>query len=368
MTRPTFDDKKASRPTISPGEIREILPAFGLQGASSVRSFEPGAASAAMALIEHGENIYLLKRRPRASGWVDHDLIVNEHDVQARLAADGVPVALPAARVAGGLPTVHSTSGFVYELFAHIEGSPAHPTERHARTAGETLGRIHASRAVSVALRDARSGAHLPEGVGLDEVFERGPLDHPALARTIESLEHDFTASLRACEDREPPRLALLHGDYHPANLLWSGDRLASVIDFEATGRGDPAGELASGALFFALDTRADSPDAWPEAPDTPRLAAFLRGYAGCDDAPGVGTGIVPDDLPWLMIQQLVWQTLPRLYGGRGFGAHLAADVVPFVARTCAWIRDHADGLALVIADELAAGPDDRPSDGSRPA
>lgn len=351
----------APRPTLSPGEIREVLPAFGLGDASSVRSFEPGAASAAMAFIEHGEDRFLLKRRPKVSGWVDQDLIENEHDVQARLAADGVPVALPAARVAAGLPTVHATRDSVYELLSYIDGAPEHPTERHALIAGETLGRIHTSRAVSVARRDARSGAGLPGGVDLGEVFERGPVDHPSLARTIESLHCDYTASLRECEGREPHRVALLHGDYHPANLLWSGNRLAAVIDFEGTGRGDPAEELASGAIFFALDTRAESPDAWPESPDTPRLTAFLRGYASRANEPGLDAGIRPSEQPRLMIQQMVWQTLPRLYSGRGFGRHRAADVVPFVARTCAWIRDHADGLALVIADELAAGHSDGP-------
>jgi Ser/Thr protein kinase RdoA (MazF antagonist) len=350
MTEPA----NAARPTLSPAEIREVLRAFGLGAASSVRSFEPGASAAPMALIEHGSDRFLLKRRRIVEKTVDAVLVENEHAIQRRLAREGVPVAIPHDT---DRPTVHATGDFVYELLRFIDGTPAHPTERQASIAGETLGRIHATRAVSIARRRSSWGAGLPEGVHPNEVFERGPIDHPVLERVLGSLHDDFLASLDSREARAPHRVVLVHGDYHPANLLWTRERLDAVIDFEGVGSGDPAEELASGALFFALDTRASTPSAWAEAPDTPRLAAFVRGYASCAGAPGVRTGISPNEQPWLMIQHLVWQTLPRLYSDRGFGRHRAEDVVPFVAGTAAWIREHADGLALVIADELAAGP-----------
>ncbi|MEO0565706.1 MAG: aminoglycoside phosphotransferase family protein, partial [Chloroflexota bacterium] len=38
----------------------------------------------------------------------------------------------------------------------------------------------------------------------------------------------------------------LLHGDYWPGNLLWEGDRLSAVIDWEDTGVGDPLFDMAN--------------------------------------------------------------------------------------------------------------------------
>lgn len=42
---------------------------------------------------------------------------------------------------------------------------------------------------------------------------------------------------------------ALLHCDYWPGNILWQGDQLAAVIDFEDTAIGDPLNELANSRL-----------------------------------------------------------------------------------------------------------------------
>jgi aminoglycoside phosphotransferase (APT) family kinase protein len=37
----------------------------------------------------------------------------------------------------------------------------------------------------------------------------------------------------------------LLHGDFWPGNLLWRGDRLVGVIDWEDAARGDPLADVA---------------------------------------------------------------------------------------------------------------------------
>ena len=41
----------------------------------------------------------------------------------------------------------------------------------------------------------------------------------------------------------------LLHGDYWPGNILWQGDRLVGVIDWEDARVGDPLFDLANGRL-----------------------------------------------------------------------------------------------------------------------
>ena len=44
-------------------------------------------------------------------------------------------------------------------------------------------------------------------------------------------------------------RLALLHGDYWPGNILWQAGRLAAVIDWEDAALGDPLADLAISRL-----------------------------------------------------------------------------------------------------------------------
>ena len=42
---------------------------------------------------------------------------------------------------------------------------------------------------------------------------------------------------------------ALLHGDFWPGNLLWKGDQLVGVLDWEDAAYGDPLSDLACAAL-----------------------------------------------------------------------------------------------------------------------
>ena len=56
-----------------------------------------------------------------------------------------------------------------------------------------------------------------------------------------------FRGAMTAAPWHHEPRW--LHGDPHPANLIFEGSRLVGVIDFGDLCRGDPASDLAGGLL-----------------------------------------------------------------------------------------------------------------------
>jgi aminoglycoside phosphotransferase (APT) family kinase protein len=69
--------------------------------------------------------------------------------------------------------------------------------------------------------------------------------------------------------DHSPPaHLAaqVIHGDYHDANVLFTGDRLVGVLDWEKAGGGDPAAEVVR-AVHLSFDL----------APK--QTSAFVSGY-----------------------------------------------------------------------------------------
>jgi len=256
----------------------------------------------------------------------------------------------------GGPPAIES-SGRVYELMRYVEGESARAGPDAARTAGGVLALVHAVPTVRLGFDDSRA----PAPGRIDEAIARLSAETLALRVPLESMQHDWHVSLdrlgpRARTDSAPAPPVLQHGDYHPANLIWKGTDLASVVDFEATGLGPRPAELASAALLFSLETAGRSPEGWPESPDITRLTAFTAGYADADTT--AGHALDPADQPWWMIHGLIAQAMTRAARPHGFGRHDAAGVIPFVARTSAWIRDHADGLALVLADELASRHD----------
>lgn len=76
----------------------------------------------------------------------------------------------------------------------------------------------------------------------------------------------------------------VLHGDFGPHNLIWRGDELRGLIDFELARPGEPM-EDAGFAVVRVAQLRPDAmtrPPGFATPPDRAlRLAAFAEGY-GC--------------------------------------------------------------------------------------
>lgn len=80
----------------------------------------------------------------------------------------------------------------------------------------------------------------------------------PPRLRRLEERCAGWRWRLRGCE----PRIARVHGDFHPFNLLFDGDAELTLLDASRGGMGEPADDvtaLAINFVFFALDT----PGAW---------------------------------------------------------------------------------------------------------
>ncbi len=66
--------------------------------------------------------------------------------------------------------------------------------------------------------------------------------------------------------------LGLLHGDYWPGNVLWQGDKLMGVIDWEDAKLGDPLGDLANTRLELL----------WAQG--VPAMDGFTKHYCSITD------------------------------------------------------------------------------------
>jgi Ser/Thr protein kinase RdoA (MazF antagonist) len=76
--------------------------------------------------------------------------------------------------------------------------------------------------------------------------------DHERMHAAMTTLAHLHRALARVAP--EPPQW--LHGDYHLGNLLWTGNTITGVVDFDDTVRGSPATEAAM--ALFALARQPD--------------------------------------------------------------------------------------------------------------
>jgi aminoglycoside phosphotransferase (APT) family kinase protein len=133
------------------------------------------------------------------------------------------------------------------------------------------------------------SGAAVPLGTFLRAMHRDAPTDAPTNAfrgvplRTHDKGFHDHLMEVGSMGERDgvvrlwraaleapgPGTLQWIHGDPHPANLIFRDARLVGVIDFGDLCAGDPATDLAGGFLTLDLES----------------LDAFFRAYGSVDDA-----------------------------------------------------------------------------------
>jgi aminoglycoside phosphotransferase (APT) family kinase protein len=220
-------------------------------GGRFVRSWEPaGGLSRAMTILEvdraDGSRCRLAVRRARDDLPGRQSLsVAEEHDLLSHLHAHGV--AVPAPRLLDDAGTLLGTPCSVLD---YVDGAP-----RVGADAGDgpRAGRTFAAHLASIHRLDA--GAVATAGIDL-------PRQADVVARSLADAPADLDHRLREGAIREvlrtrpprgherPPRL--LHGDFWPGNLIWRGDDIVAVIDWEDAALGDPLADVATTRLDLA--------------------------------------------------------------------------------------------------------------------
>ena len=206
-------------------------------------------------LVETTEGRYLLKcrhpslREPR--------LVSAQHGLMGYLLGTGFPVpALISTRYG---TSFLETEGEVYEMQAYLAGVPCDPTRpAHLATAARTLGWYHG------AVQGFDSPAlHRPaERYGpraLGQIVER--LQKSWRGRTTAQLDlfiGELQGHARDLEARfrefGPLPALVIHSDYYADNLIFQGDRVVGVIDFDLAHWCSRAMEVAEALLAFATE------------------------------------------------------------------------------------------------------------------
>lgn len=222
-----------------------------------------------------------------------------QHAAIGKLRSTGFHLTPAAIRTVSGA-TLFQADGCLWSLYDYVESLTAMDWtfcawgEIESAAGGETLALFHAA-----------SSKLLSTGSKLD-ISDVGVLENVtgwltgALAKLSgdavpgfsirETLADSLTGQLqnvieevRSLPDSQQAQAqaSLLHGDYHPANLLFSSpDRVVGLVDYEDLQIGLRAQDIAYGALTFALATERENAAASEEtAVSEKRLQAFLKAY-----------------------------------------------------------------------------------------
>jgi len=204
---------------------RRIGAAFGLQ-VSAVEALAGGSVNSNFRLeAEGGARFFLRVYEEQNEGGAARELAL-----LGALGHAGVPTPAPLVRADGAPLEAHA--GKPVALFPWVEGEilcQARVTPAHAAKVGAALAEVHLARVE----RPAPGRFERPE---LEARLARVARDAPAFAGVTEDLSRRLE-QWWARRDASLPS-GLIHGDLFRDNVLWQGEALAALIDFESASLG----------------------------------------------------------------------------------------------------------------------------------
>ncbi|MGD8372667.1 MAG: phosphotransferase [Syntrophobacterales bacterium] len=274
--------------------IRRVLANYDLGELRSARRVGRGFVNENWIVDTTRDRFFLKRRHPELR---NHNLICAQHALNKHLRESGFPAPAILHTTAG--ETLLVLDGDYFEIQEHIEGVPyEHTNDAHFQAAAFMLGSYHAcvhdfTFHPHCDLGDLYSPPILAEH--LTSLINFWELDRdPALAQILKQLaSHAADLAVQFSEHHGLPCL-IIHGDYHAGNLLFQGDRLVGVVDFDKACWQPRVVELAEALIYFASPCPGHLKHlVYPGFLDWDKLESFLRYYS-------YGFSLAEKETPWL--------------------------------------------------------------------
>ena len=342
--------QQRQRATFDAAELAVVLSHYDTGVIESITELMRGSSRSAKVGIVAEAGKFVLKRRPAAHATPER--VHFSHRVQRHLRAAGFPTpALISLRQ--GRREYLQIRKYVYELFEFIAGHPFRRTPEEAAAGGATLARFH------LATKDFvfSSTGSTPSGDYHDRAGVRTGLhcigstlsshesfsgDEAELATIVQYLMEAYDQAAEAVNHLGFHSWVerVVHGDWHPGNLLFRDRNVVGVIDYDSVRRTRVISDIANGALQFSM-TAGDHPAAWPDHLDEDRFHAYLAAYESLGSMSADERGCIPH----LMISALIAECVPPITETGSVGRWSGFRVLQMVRRKIRWLSAHGKRL-----------------------
>lgn len=335
-------------------EVLAVLAQYDLGPPTSVRELPRGSRRSPKLLLHTERGRFVLKRRATGRDKIDRARF--SHELLTHLQRRGFPV--PTLIAARDGRTLIEREGRLFELFEYVSGEAYDASLTRTSSAGETLARLHD------ALTDFTSSIAPPETsfhdlravrVGLNSIptvasSHDSVVGHEAeLLSATQWLHEQYDAAADAVNRAgaaEWPR-GVIHGDWHPGNMLYDDGRVSVVLDLDSARRAPRVIDVANGMLQFSILRGAGEPHAWPAFFDEARMRRFLLGYQTVTPLPGPQRSA----LPGLLIESLIAESVVPIAATGSFGRMPGFGVLMMVRKKVRWILDNQADLVRWMLD-----------------
>jgi Ser/Thr protein kinase RdoA (MazF antagonist) len=137
----------------------------------------------------------------------------------------------------------------------------------------------------------------------------------------------------------------VVHGDWHPGNMLFDKDKIVAVFDFDSVKIAQPVTDLANAMLQFSLVGYHPNPSDWPDYLDQAKLAQVLEGYREVINLDKYQLASLPD----LMIETMIAEAVLPIAATGFFGYLKGTDFMSMIVRKAKWINTNRNTLIAAI-------------------
>ena len=339
----------ADRESFAHDELAEVLSHYDVGVIRTAKPYSRGSRRAPKLVLETESGRYLLKRR--AFGRDDPFRVAFAHSLMCHLKSRGFPV--PALiGTCDDQNTLLQLGGRVYELFEFVDGQRYDNSLPQTTRAGRTLAAYHQ------AVADFHSEWTPPAGsyhnapnvrAGLNAIptvtsSHDSVFGHEAeLLYLTQLLHEEYDAAAEGVNRagfRDWPA-TIIHGDWHPGNMLFADNRVCAVLDFDAARHQPALIDVAYGMLQFSILRATTAPDLWPDYFDATRLRRFLAGHLSKAALPREQRRTVP----LLMVEALIAEAAVPIAVTGSFGRLPGFGVLQMVARKIRWLQENLDRM-----------------------
>jgi Ser/Thr protein kinase RdoA (MazF antagonist) len=321
-------------------ELALVLSHYDIGIIQQIKTLVGGNRKAPKQIIVSDKGRYFLKRR--AKGKEVRSRIEFAHAVQNTLAEKKFPVSKL-------IPTRDKNStfleidGHIYELFEFASGSRFDGRVELVENAGITLAKFHTIlKSCRFDYMSQRNSFHDCKSVR-EHLKKISADNHSGPDKTLLHLMTMYNHSSVTINQFgfDQWQANIVHGDWHPGNMLFSGSKISAVFDFDSLNLASITTDIANGSLQFSIVAGRPNPADWPDYLDQAKFAAFLNGY--------IKTNPITENqmrsLPDLMIETLIAEAVLPIAATGYFSNYSGIDFLKMIHRKCLWIENNKNML-----------------------
>jgi Ser/Thr protein kinase RdoA (MazF antagonist) len=334
----------------TPDELRDVLSHYDIGNIIQIKTLNAGNAGAPKKTILSDRGKFLLKRRPKDKSDIYH--VAFSHAIQTHLEEKGFPVAGFIRTRKANNTAVHRGNN-TYELFNFVAGSRYNGSNQAAHNSGRQLAVFHKHLMDFLCRFDPlRRTYHDSSSVRgylktiSSSKAQTGSCDFEEISLRLMALYNQSSAAVNQLGFDSWP-VQIVHGDWHPGNLLFAGESIVCVLDFDSAKLAPVVTDVASGLVHFSIVAGRPTPVDWPAYLDKTKFTNLLNGYRQTTELNDDMLNALPD----LMIEIMIAEAVLPVAATGFFGNFSGLDFLNMIQRKCEWIDGNRNALKEAISN-----------------